>query len=292
MLARFVSSNFRTAVSVVHWPSRRVACTSSECAGRPNWHQVVNRGKTVQLQGSSFCFPLCFERELRGVLRANPISPQTARVSWRIPIGLLLLSRGALTEYDLQRALSLQKQAGTGKLGHWLQQLKLAGEEQIAAALAMQWACPLLRQFPPQIPDHKIPICLMERLRMIPVHFSNAGRSLRIAFAGCVDYPALVSVERMLEVKTEACLAKESHIEAALTAAKQRPGSREKVFDNCRDDEEIVRIISSYAEELDATEVRAVTCHEFFWTTILGRSSVGLLFQMSSRRFSSDEYSR
>jgi hypothetical protein len=265
--------------SLFHRRRRGTACSSPDCAPHSVWHQLTGRGSTVELQDSAFCFPLCFERELRQMLQTKLVSvTESTPLRWRIPLGLLLLSRGAITEFELQRALNAQKLAGKGRLGHWLQEMKLAGEEEVFAALAMQWACPVLKRFPSQFPEHKIPLRLMECLRMVPVHFANANRVLHIAFAGDVDYPALVCIERMLQIKTEACLANKSLIEGALRAIRQAGQIPEKLFENCRENEEIVRIISSYAAELGATEVRAESCHELFWVKILGHHSADLLF--------------
>jgi hypothetical protein len=55
------------------------------------------------------------------------------------PIGLLLLSRGAITDEQLKRALLLQREKGSGKIGKFLREIRAASEQDITEGLAAQW---------------------------------------------------------------------------------------------------------------------------------------------------------
>jgi len=62
----------------------------------------------------------------------------------RIPLGLVLLEQGWITNDDLRSALTAQKDAGAGRLGNWLVRSRSASEEQVTRALGLQWGCPVL----------------------------------------------------------------------------------------------------------------------------------------------------
>jgi len=255
-------------------------CDSSECTGNhPRWKRTTSNTGRVRLHGSSFCLIECFEREIRRTLEqtqhADSFWPTKPR---RIPLGLIMLSRGELSNHQLQRALEAQACAGRGRIGEWVRNLGFAEEAQIAAALAKQWACPLMRTLPARPANDSVPLQLLQSFRMVPVHFSKVNRILHVAFAGDIEYRVLFSIERMLACKTEPCLTTKAQIEAALARVQARNPSEEKLFENC-DTEEMVRILSNYSARLCAAEVRTAHCGEFFWARILsGANSIDLLF--------------
>lgn len=192
-----------------------------------------------------------------------------------------MLSRGALTNDQLWRALSEQKQAGFGRIGEWLARFGFAREADITAALALQWSCPLLRKLPLVTDSCGIPFYLLRGLRMLPIHFSWATSTVHVAFAE-IDYPALISLEQMLDVKTEACLTTQRELDFALDGLRESRQQREKVFRNLRGPEEIVAIVSSYAGKLHASEVRMVVCGGQYWIRILGGAApFDLIFSAS-----------
>jgi hypothetical protein len=68
---------------------------------------------------------------------------QTRSVRYRLPLGLLLLSKGIITGAHLQEALKAQRDSQKGRLGEWLRQQGIVTEEQVTAALSMQWGIPV-----------------------------------------------------------------------------------------------------------------------------------------------------
>jgi Type II secretion system (T2SS), protein E, N-terminal domain len=261
-------------------------CAGRQCSrSRKFWRRILYDTPTIQFQGSAFCFPGCFERELlRRLERTSRTLPTTLRPR-RIPIGLLMLSRGNLTNDQLQRALAEQKQAGAGRIGEWFRRLGLAEELDVAAALAMQWSCPLVRKLPLESAPCGVPVHLLRTFRMAPVQFSRASGKLHLAFAGEIAYPALVAVEQMLEIKTEACFTTQPELNSALDRLEESRPPEEKVFENFCGPEELVRIVSGYVDRLHALEVRTVGCGNYFWVRILGHSyPVDLIFRRRNNR--------
>ncbi|HKW16353.1 MAG TPA: hypothetical protein VJO35_02470 [Terriglobales bacterium] len=258
-------------------------CASEECTRAYNlWRRIVDRTPDLLFRGARLCFPDCFERELLRHLELLSSSTATSAVlrpSRRIPVGLLMLSRGTITNEQLRRALDEQRQTGTGRIGEWLNRLGFVRERDITAALAMQWSCPQIRKLPPMTHKFGVPVYLLQKFRMAPVYFSRARATLYIAFANEIAYSVLVSIEQMLQVKTQVCLTTEPELEAALACAEEMKLPGEKLFENSRGLGEMVRVISGYAEKFRGSEVRLTVCGDYFWARILAAAdAVDLIF--------------
>jgi len=107
-----------------------------------------------------------------------------------------------------------------------------------------------------------------------------------VAFADEIAYAALVSLEQMLNLKTEACLTTPRELNSALDALKESGEQKEKVFRNLRHPEEIVPIVSGYAGKLHASEVRTVVCGSQYWVRVFGDSGpFDLIFTMRKTGF-------
>src|SRR5271156_6615660 len=235
------------------------------------WRRIRDGSRGVRMQASWYCRPECLERALSEVLgRARPVSTRAVVASHRVPLGLLLLSRQQLTAAQLRMALDLQRTAGHGKIGEWLQQLGFATEPQITAALARQWSCPVLRASLGGLVERRftlipIPVLLLETFQMIPVEFAEATKTLLVAFSQGVDHTALYAVEQMLGCRTEACFVCPSVLQKELQALAQRHAARDVVFDRTQDAHECARIISSYSAKVGAEEVRLARCGKHIW---------------------------
>lgn len=201
----------------------------------------------------------------------------------RVPLGLLMLSRGQLTREQLRNVLQAQKRNGSLRIGEWMQRLGYAEEPQVTAALGKQWSCPVLRELPAPVSTHAIPFVLLELIRMAPVAYNRATRALHLAFAGNVDYRALLAIETMLDCKAEACIADSSAVQAWLESYKDQRRGADQTFENIRAAEEIIRITSSYATQFCADEARLADCGGYIWIRVCGgKHSANLLFRQPS----------
>lgn len=244
------------------------------------WRKAIRGINWVSVKGSPFCFPGCFERELHKLYREGVLSavhkPSHSR---RAPLGLLLLSRGKITNQQLQHALDVQKKNSQRYIGEWLRQLGYASDDDIAAALAVQWSCPLLKKIPLQISEHAVPLHLLQTLRMVSLYSPSQARVLHVAFADKVDHLALLAIEQMLGCKTEACLTTPTELQAALAYFEERKPRNEKIFERSNDPAEVSRIVSSYISRMDVSDVRAAWCRQIFWVRIKGENNfVDMLF--------------
>jgi hypothetical protein len=226
------------------------------------------------MDGARYCHSECLELALiEGFSRARRVLRHAAIASHRIPLGLLLLSRGQLTAKQLRAALAAQRAAGQGKIGAWLQMLGFTSEREVTAALARQWSCPVLRSrlgereiatshFP------SIPALLLESFQMIPVDLVEATGALLIAFSEGIDYTALYAIEQMLGYHTEPCLVSPSILQNSLQALARRRVSKDVILDHVEDGAECARIIGSYAAKVHAEEIRMARCGKHLWVRL------------------------
>jgi hypothetical protein len=266
------------------WQRLYPQCEERGCnLTRRMWRRIGCWHGRIRLRGSSYCAPQCFENAARecfsdacaAVVAATP-------VRHRIPLGLLMLSRGQLTNWQLRAALEAQRAGGHRRIGEWLEELGYATEQQVTAALGLQWACPVLawkaaRDF---ACGRMLPYRLLERFRMLPVQFVAATRIFYIAFCDGIDYTALYAIEQMLDCRTEPCLIGRSSMDRELERMGHEARSGDLLFESWRDPAAMAHITCSYALRLGAEQVRISACAEYIWVRLeAGGEVTTLLFR-------------
>ena len=99
-----------------------------------------------------------------------------APVRTTMPMGLMMLARGVISDPQLRDAIDLQHSSGE-RIGACLQHLGFISDEDIASVVATQWGCPV---FPAESVQPGcsmlVPLSLIERYRMLPVHLVSQGK--------------------------------------------------------------------------------------------------------------------
>ena len=266
-------------------------CENPACAHRGFFRRVLRRRANVGvfLQGRWYCSPECFEQSIAAVFAGLIESPdEPLHQAHRVPLGLLLLGRGLITDTQLKCALQAQRESGTGRLGRWLVEMGSVSPLDISAALAAQWGCALFplesdrryREF-----SQMIPFALLESARMLPVHYSPSSQMLFVAFSEDVDHTALYSIERLLGGRTEPCVVTESAMHHALEEARAAGRPTEIVFETMWDASEMARTVREYAMKLGAEELRLARPRRFLWVRLSAAGqSWDLLFRLHQRK--------
>jgi hypothetical protein len=238
----------------------------------------------MRLHGRWYCSPNCFEHAaLDRILRLLVAPEAVRRKTHRIPMGLLLLSRGVINDVQLKHALALQREQGKGMIGKFLKEIEAVTDQEIASGLAAQWGCPFYpldnaRDFLDCAP--LLPLTLLETGRMLPVHHTRIQETLYLAFVEGIDRTALYAVEQMLHLKTIPCIVSESAMLHALEQIRQVSEVPATVFDSPIDAEEIARTTRSYAWQLSAQDVSMVRSGRFLWIRLqTPHTSKDILFQ-------------
>jgi hypothetical protein len=245
-------------------------CQNSECKQRRDALSAwIRNDEGIRLHGQWYCGPECFEHAAQSVLfRLLPGTEDVPKRRHRIPIGLLLLSRGTINDDQLKQALLLQRRNGGDKIGKILQEIRAASEQDITEGLAAQWGCPTYplgkaREF--LRCASLLPLTLMEAGRMLPVHYLHLQETLYMAFVDGVDRTMLYAIEQMLHVRTVPCIVSESDLSGALESLRALASPPTAVFESSSEHREMARITRSYAWQLGAEEVWAVRSGRFIW---------------------------
>jgi hypothetical protein len=260
------------------WQKIAPPCGDRDCTQTQSvWRRVRGKPGGVVIQGLRYCRDECVERALTDALRRLRAASQRVLAPHRIPLGLLLLSRQQVSVEQLRAALGAQRGAGRGRIGEWLRTLGFVSEQQVTAALARQWSCPVLRtnSFAPGNPTlsapraPQIPVTLLESFVMIPVEYVETTATLHIAFGEGIDYSVLYAIEQMLGCRTESCMAVPSLVRQNLQTLSGCRGESEVVFDRVADGAEFLRIVRSYCLRLAASEIRLAACGPHVWVRLL-----------------------
>ena len=191
-----------------------------------------------------------------------------------------MLSRGDLNRDQLRSALEAQRQNAGGNIGEWIQRLGFASENQVTAALAAQWSCPVLKSLPAAAAQCEIPFQLLQHFQMVPVHYNRQMQVVHLAFATRINYRLLLAIEQMLECKAEPCLANAAAVEGMLTRMEEGSRGCNQALEAVNGPAEMTRVASSYALRLAAEKVRVVGCGEYVWIKVQGeKNKVNLLLR-------------
>jgi hypothetical protein len=269
------------------WDKAHPHCGEGGCnIRRRMWRRTGWWHGRIRLQGCCYCLPQCFENAARQCFSVACASSVAASpVAHRIPLGLLMLSRGQVTSGQLRAALDAQQASGRHRIGEWLEILGFATEQQVTTALGLQWACPVLAWRAPRDAGcaRMLPYRLLERYRMLPVQYVAATRMFYVAFCDGIDYTALYAVEQMLDCRTEACLISRSSMDRELQRLGHEARAGDWLFESWRDPAAMAEVTCSYALKLGAEQVRIVGCGEYIWVRLEAGPQVStLLFRHPS----------
>ena len=184
----------------------------------------------------------------------------------RVPLGLLLLSLGSITEAELQTALEQQRKARKGRIGDWLRQQTGLTEKEITRALAMQWNCPVFdlaayRPLPADIPRE-----LIEAYRLLPIPARSRG-VLYLAFDLGTDPVASFAVRHITGLRVQAGLAAENVFREAWTRALAVQVRAASVV-RARTKDELMDAVASVLRDQDVSDARIARLHRHFWLRV------------------------
>jgi hypothetical protein len=178
-----------------------------------------------------------------------------------------MVARGKLTYVEVRAALEAQHRARYGKIGEWIEKLGFATEQEVTSALALQWGCPVASSFDPStIPlPGDIPLPILEAFQMLPLNYVASTNTLYVAFGERVDHSAIYAIEKILNCRTQPCVAGRKSIARQLEAMRQQPRPREVEFGPMNDLAEMARIAASYTMRLTPEQVQLSRIGHFIW---------------------------
>ena len=244
--------------------SARPRCANPSCR---KWFGFLKDHRRPIFEGRWACSGHCLRKLVETALRreAAAFSGSEPELAHRIPIGLILLSRGWITQSQLHHGLSMQRQAGGGRIGRWLIEECGVPEECILNALAVQWHCNVLslHGFNPQKMTLVLPREIVESTAILPLRISRGG-SLRVAFTDRPDPVAALALQRMSGLEVESGLLAHGQWKSAREALLRCEPVRSSV-EQLRDRETLSRRIASDLAGMQPRASRLVRIHQFFW---------------------------
>jgi hypothetical protein len=241
----------------------------------------------IRLHDRWYCSLPCFTSAAEGDL-SGLSGPGLGRPSHnaRMPVELILMSRGLLTKDQVREVIEEQKEVG-GEIDELLVRLGSVSEKQLTAAHAAQWGCPVFTvpKQPIQTGIH-IPSTFIHAYSLIPLHHAAASNLLLVGFVHGIEYGLLYAIEQVTRCKTLPCFVTPSDFQIQVQ-------QRDRALEGCRDTTpkevkfesvqtpaEMARVLCGYCIELEAEEAMIGKCTEYFWARLKrGPKEVDLLFK-------------
>jgi hypothetical protein len=269
-----------------NWSNWAPRCGNPGCSTNSLLRALTRRRRGITIENGWYCSEGCFEQAVKsklGELMTSRGKPTKAHRS-RVPLGLLLLSRGILTSEQHRLALDHQRLTEVD-FGAAVQHLGFATQEQVTAAVAAQWACPVFsmgdRPLETQI---RIPRRLLELYEMLPVHYAEPERRLMIGFVRSVQHQALYMIEHITSCTAVPCFITAREYELHLDSPSMWfLRDYEVAVDEIVDATEMARLTTKYVIELGADKLRLGKCRDYLWARISGHEQeMDLLFRVRS----------
>jgi hypothetical protein len=235
-------------------------CGNREC--RTGWLQIFRSRSFPRFEEKWGCSAACMERIVADAVRSQIESwePVPAERALRMPLGLILLSRGWISHRELQEALAAQRRTQNGRIGEWLHRLHGISEETITKALGIQWNCTVLPSGMPGLEFARwlIPALLRNRYGLAPLR-QGSDRALYLAGKYRAEHSAARAMEHMLREPVHAAFLEDSAWsladgDAADTTELHLPG---------RDG--VVASIRELIEQCRPSDARLVRVHDHLW---------------------------
>lgn len=255
------SSAMNTAQSVV---TKRM-CGSPECSGSrlSPWR---NRKRPI-FEGEWACSGRCVLGLVSAAIRreANDMGDTLPiQHRHRVPLGLVLLSQGWITQAQLQQALSAQRQQG-GRIGERL--IADCGVEatQIMRGLSMQWGCPVLstKGFTPSAMALVMPKLFIEEFGLLPLRVAGS-HILYLGFEDHLDASAALALEQMTELKVESGLVPAEDYFTARQNLLEYEGVSAKMM-GVDEQDVLAAKITAILEQKQPVASRLVRMHKYYW---------------------------
>ena len=232
---------------------------------------------------SSTCFALAAEEKLSELVTSGH---EPATHVERMPLGLMLVSHGLLSNTEFREVRDEQKDVG-GEFGELLVRRGSVSEKQVTFYRATQWGCPVFTLSEHVMePSIHVPQTLMQFYSMIPLHYAAATNLLLIGFVRGVEYGLLYAIEKMTGCKTQACFVTPSDFRIQMQQRQRMEmdsrgeSLREVKFESVHSSAEMARILTSYGAQLEAEEAVIEKCREYLWARLkCGPKDVDLLFK-------------
>jgi hypothetical protein len=256
----------RIALEDAPFERGRVECGNPGCS--KNLLAFLKDRRRPVFEGRWGCTARCLESLTEAAVRRDAgegdAREENLAHHHRMPLGLILLEQGWITHVQLQYALSLQRCAGTGRIGYWLTRECGLEPARVTRALGMQWRCPVLSTegFDPGSMALAMPRLLMERTGLVPLRI--AGSRLYVGFEDRLDAAAVLAMERMSGLRVQSGIVAESQWREVRSRLSDC-APVEVLVETVADVEALSKSMAATLGRLQPRASRLVRVHELYW---------------------------
>lgn len=254
-------------------------CANPQC--RTGWMQLWRNRSVPVFEGGWSCSPACTEARVRAAMVRETKSRAEVRAPHRhrIPLGLLMLEKGWITDSQLRGAVASQKKHG-GRLGGWLVRQQGVAEDRITRALALQWSCPVLSAGAQNIEQVAplVPRLFVDAFGALPVRLAG-GKVLYLGFEERLDPVLALGIERMTGLQVECGVVPDSEFAQAqerMLRAKYPPVE----LVEASSEETLARAFGRAIEKARPAEARLVRVHDFLWLRMARKAEAAPALEM------------
>ena len=255
------------------------ACANRNCSYSA-WERWRSRHSGVLLDGRWYCSESCLKVALQLTVSQGSHSTRKGSDSaHRLPLGLLLFSRGIIDQQDLARALQMKADDPQARIGECLCQLGRITEEQVTRAVGMQNGLPVLIGYQPRL-ERLVPVRLQEAADACCFRTTRSPAILFVGFSVVVDPSLVRAIESILGTTVEPCVLPSCVVKERLRSLADID-SREVVFETPMRRTEMIDSICSYAKQLGAEFLRVARTRDYLWIRLQSGISHDLLFRLA-----------
>ena len=274
--------NLIASIASSSWAAgfRHVNCASPGCNRWLTQRHLSVRPVGVRLRDDWYCSYRCATDPIETrILELLPSVGKVAPRRLRMPLGLMLVSRGCLTEEQLRIAKQRHTQTNE-EMGAIVLALGFASEEQVAAARSSLWSCPVFT--PParrQKSSVSIPSALMQLHAAVPIQNGAGADKLLIGFLDRVEYGLLYAVEQITGCKTTPCFLTPTDHHSYMDLQAQLVN--EISYEDVMTAQEMTRTVCQHGARINAVAISVVRCGDYLWSRLNGGSKpADLLFRV------------
>ncbi len=239
-------------------------CSNPRCAS--GWLQLWRKRRVPVVEGGWLCSPECTRARMEDLLgREQAGVGPVGTYRHRVPVGLVLLTRGWIKHEHLRDALEAQRNGCGMRLGEWLVANRGLDETRLAHALGLQWSCPVfsLDKHGGGPPVTSVPRLLSEGFGFVPLRRAASG-IIYLAFEDRIDHSLTLAIERVTGMRVESGLLPASEFRAAQERHRHCRFARARVIE-AGSLSLLAEAFAKHIEKQKPTESRMARVRGLFW---------------------------
>lgn len=254
----------------------RRTCASLECTS--TWVAPWRNRRRPIFEDQWGCSGRCVLNFVRAAVRresAKDTGDLSVRHRHRVPLGLLMLAQGWITNSQLQYALDLQRHNG-GRIGEILVAECGLEAEKVTRGLSLQWGAPILNStgFSSREMALVAPRVLIGQLGILPIRVAGS-RILYLGFEDYLDASIALALEHMTGLKVESGLMPTEEYQSTRALLSAANGVEEKL-ESFRETDAMAARVTAILEQKQPVASRLVRVQRFYWLRLwLEASAIG-----------------